>query len=169
LSPKLKLVLSLVVAIVFVDQATKLLVDRTMPLHHSIPLIDNFFSLTYIRNTGAAFGILADSDEFFRRTFLIAFSLAAIGFILLMLRRLPENETALTVALGFILSGALGNLIDRLIYGEVIDFLDFYWSGYHWPAFNVADSFITVGVLVMLFRLATTKDADPFAPRPRIS
>jgi signal peptidase II len=168
LSPKLKLVLNLVVAIVLIDQATKLIVDRTMPLHHSIPVIENFFSLTYVRNTGAAFGILADSHELFRLTFLIAFSLAAIGFILVMLRRLPENEKALTVALAFILGGAVGNLIDRLIYGEVIDFLDFYWSGYHWPAFNVADSFITIGVLIMLFRLATTKDHDPFAPRPGI-
>jgi signal peptidase II len=160
------LVVKVLIAIVLLDQATKIIVDRTMPLHHSIPVIKNLFSLTYIRNTGAAFGILADSHEFFRLTFLIAFSLAAIGFILVMLRRLSENEKTLTIALAFILGGAAGNLIDRLIYGEVIDFLDFYWSGYHWPAFNVADSFITIGVLVMLFRLATTKDADPFAPRP---
>jgi signal peptidase II len=168
LSPKSKLVIQLLVAIVLLDQATKLLVDRTMSLHDSIPVIDNFFSLTYIRNTGAAFGIFADSHEFFRVTFLVAFSLAAIGFILVMLRRLPASEKWLAVALAFILGGAVGNLIDRLIYGEVIDFLDFYWSGYHWPAFNVADSFITIGVLVMLFRLATTKDADPFAPRAGI-
>jgi signal peptidase II len=169
LSPKTKLVVEVLIAIVVLDQATKLLVDRTMLLHDSIPVIDNFFSLTYIRNTGAAFGILADSHELFRLTFLIAFSLAAIGFILVMLRRLPESEKALTIALAFILGGAAGNLIDRLIYGEVIDFLDFYWSGHHWPAFNVADSFITIGVLIMLFRLATTKDQDPFAPRPGIS
>ncbi len=165
MSPKVKLVLSLVVAIVFIDQATKLLVDRTMLLHDSIPVIEDFFSLTYIRNTGAAFGILADSHEFFRRSFLIAFSLAAIGFILIMLRRLPVNEKALTIALAFILSGAVGNLIDRFMYGEVIDFLDFYWNGYHWPAFNVADSFITIGVVIILYRLATTKGPDPFAPR----
>jgi signal peptidase II len=168
LSPKIKLVVQVSIAIVLLDQATKLFVDRTMPLHHSIPVIENFFSLTYIRNTGAAFGIFAGSHELFRLTFLIAFSLAAIGFILVMLRRLPESEKALTVALAFILGGAVGNLIDRLLYGEVIDFLDFYWSGYHWPAFNVADSFITSGVLVMLFRLATTKDSDPFAPRSGI-
>lgn len=168
MSSKFKLVVQVSVAIVLLDQATKLLVDRTMSLHDSIPVIDNFFSLTYIRNTGAAFGIFADSHELFRLTFLIAFSLAAIGFILVMLRRLPESETALTVALSLILGGAVGNLIDRVIYGEVIDFLDFYWSGYHWPAFNVADSCITVGVLIMLFRLATSKDADPFAPRAGI-
>jgi signal peptidase II len=168
LNPKAKLVFTLLIAIVLCDQLTKAVVDRTMPLHHSITVIDNFFSLTYIRNTGAAFGFLAGSHEFFRRTFLIGFSLAAIAFILVMLRRLPPGEKALTIALGFILSGAVGNLIDRLLYGEVIDFLDFYWSDYHWPAFNVADSFITIGVVVILFRLATTKDEDPFAPRARI-
>lgn len=169
MNAKFKLVLVLVVAIVLIDQTTKAIVDRTMPLYQSIPIIENVFNLTYIRNTGAAFGFLARSGEFFRRTFLIAFSIAAIGFILVMLRRLPDDEKILTVALGFILSGAVGNLIDRLLYGEVIDFLDFYWSRYHWPAFNVADSFITVGVVVILFRLATTKGEDPFAPRERIS
>jgi signal peptidase II len=161
------LVIALLIVIVLFDQATKVIVDRTLPLHHSIAVIDNLFSLTYVRNTGAAFGFLAQSGEFFRRTFLIGFSLAAIVFILVMLRRLPANEKVLIIALGFILGGALGNLIDRLLYGEVIDFLDFYWSDYHWPAFNVADSFITIGVVLILFRLATTKDEDPFAPRAR--
>src|SRR3954452_13700257 len=110
---KLKVVLALVVAIVLLDQGTKAMVDRTMPLYQSIPVIENVFSLTYIRNTGAAFGFLATSGELFRRTFLIGFSLAAIGFILVLLRRLPRDEKTLTVALGFILGGAAGNLIDR--------------------------------------------------------
>jgi signal peptidase II len=161
-------VLVIVAAIVALDQTTKAIVDRTMPLYHSIPIIENFFSLTYIRNTGAAFGILAQSGEVFRRTFLIGFSLVAIGFIIAMLRRLPSDEKLLTVALAFILGGAFGNLIDRLIYGEVIDFLDFYWSGHHWPAFNVADSFITIGVVTILLRLLAAKGEDPFARREGI-
>lgn len=169
MSPKISLVLLIVVAIVALDQATKFIVDRNMFLYQSVPVIDNLFSLTYIRNTGAAFGFLARSGELFRRTFLISFSLGAIVFILFMLRRLPPDEKALVAALGFILGGALGNLIDRLLYGEVVDFLDFYWRSHHWPAFNVADSFITIGVAVILFRLATTKGDDPFAPRARIS
>ncbi len=86
-----------------------------------------------------------------------------MGFIIVLLRRLPEAEKTLTVALSFILGGAIGNLIDRLLHGEVIDFLDFYWSRYHWPAFNAADSFITVGVILTLFRLIQSKDKDPFA------
>jgi len=85
-----------------------------------------------------------------------------MGFIVILLRRLPEKENTLTIALSFILGGAMGNLIDRLLYGEVIDFLDFYWSRYHWPAFNAADSFITVGVILTLFRLIQSKDKDPF-------
>jgi len=86
-----------------------------------------------------------------------------MGFIIVLLRRLPKRENTLTIALSFILGGAMGNLIDRLLYGEVIDFLDFFWSRYHWPAFNAADSFITVGVILTLFRLIQSKDKDPFA------
>jgi signal peptidase II len=136
-----------------------------MPLYHSIPVIDGFFSLTYIRNTGAAFGILAGSGAAFRLPFLMLFSLFAIGFIIVMLRRLPERETGLIIALTFILGGAIGNLIDRLAYAEVIDFLDFYWGNYHWPAFNVADSFITVGVVITVYYLIKAKGEDPFTAR----
>ena len=87
-----------------------------------------------------------------------------MGFIITLLRRLPDRETTLNTALTFILGGAIGNLIDRLLYGEVIDFLDFYWSRFHWPAFNFADSFITVGVILSLYRLITAKGKDPFTP-----
>ena len=162
-SRKWKVVVGWVAAIVIVDQITKAIVDRTMPLHHSIPLIDGFFNLTYIRNTGAAFGIFSGSHEAFRLPFLILVSVVASGFIIVMLRRLREGETGLATALAFILGGAIGNLIDRIVYGEVIDFLDVYWSIYHWPAFNVADSFITIGVAITLFYLAKAKGDDPFA------
>jgi signal peptidase II len=80
-----------------------------------------------------------------------------------MLKRLRPGETGLATALAFILGGAIGNLIDRIVYGEVIDFLDVYWSNYHWPAFNVADSFITIGVTISLFYLIRSKGDDPFA------
>lgn len=164
MSGKTRLVTIWLAIILITDQATKLIVDRAMPLHSSIPIIDSFFNLTYIRNTGAAFGIFAGSAEVFRRPFLIIVSIAAIVFIINMLRRLRGGETGLITALAFILGGAIGNLIDRLIYGEVIDFLDFHWSGYHWPAFNVADSFITIGVAITIFYLVRAKGEDPFAP-----
>ena len=154
-----------VAAILILDQATKFIVDQTIPLHHSIPVIDDLFSLTYIRNTGAAFGMLAGSAAHFRIPFLVLFSVLAIVFIIVMVRRLPDREIGLITALAFILGGAIGNLIDRIAYGEVIDFLDFYWSRYHWPAFNLADSFITVGVLITVFYLIRAKGEDPFAAR----
>jgi signal peptidase II len=163
LSSKTKRVFVLLTVIVACDQLTKFIVDRWMTLHQSIPIIDGFFNLTYVRNTGAAFGIFAGSAEIFRRPFLILVSLVAIGFIVVMLRRLPDDEKWLVTSLAFILGGAIGNLIDRLAYGEVIDFLDCFWGRYHWPAFNLADSFITVGVTITLFILIKAKDSDPFA------
>lgn len=163
MSHKIKLIGLTLTLILILDQGTKFIVDRTIPLHHSIPVIENLFNLTHIRNTGAAFGILAGRRGWVRSSFLLFFSLLAMGFIIVLLRRLPERENTLIIALSFILGGAMGNLIDRLLYGEVIDFLDFYWSGYHWPAFNAADSFITLGVILTLFRLIQSKDKDPFA------
>ena len=165
MSAKSKLVCSWVTVILIADQLTKFIVDQTMPLHHSIPIIEDLFSLTYIRNTGAAFGILSGSAAAFRLPFLLLFSTVAIVFIVLMLRRLPDRETGLITALAFILGGAIGNLIDRIAYGEVIDFLDFYWSRFHWPAFNLADSFITIGVLITVYYLIKSKGEDPFAGR----
>ena len=163
MSRKWKIVIVWLIVILFLDQLTKYIVDSQMSLHHSVPIIDGLFSLTYVRNTGAAFGIFAGSHEAFRLPFLILVSVVAIGFVGMMLKRLHETETGLITALSFILGGALGNLVDRLLYGEVIDFLDFYWSRYHWPAFNLADSFITVGVTITLFYLIRFKDEDQFA------
>lgn len=164
MSAKWKLVFGWLVPIVFFDQLTKIIVDRTMPLYHSIPIIDGFFNLTYVRNTGAAFGIFAGAHEVFRLPFLIGVSVLAIGFILVMLKRIRADATGLITAFAFILAGAMGNLIDRIVYGEVIDFLDVYWSGYHWPAFNIADSFITIGVAITIFYVVKAKGEDPFAP-----
>lgn len=158
-----KIVFSLLVFIILLDQISKFIVDRTMALNHSLPVIQNLFSLTYIRNTGAAFGILAGSDAAFRLPILIVFSLLAIGFIGMMLRRLPESEKGLIMALTFIMGGAIGNLVDRVVYGEVIDFLDFYWSQFHWPAFNFADSFITLGVAITSYYIIRSKGEDPFS------
>ena len=165
MTKKWKMVLGWVVSILVLDQLTKMIVDRTMPLHHSIPIIDGFFNLTYVRNTGAAFGIFAGSHEAFRLPFLILVSILALGFVFLMLKRLPDDQIGLITALSFIIGGAIGNLIDRVLYGEVIDFLDFYWSHYHWPAFNLADSCITIGVLITLYYLIKAKGEDPFAAK----
>ena len=139
-----------VVVIVVLDQATKIVVDRSMALHSSLPIIDGIFNLTYIRNTGAAFGILAGNHEAFRVPFLITVSVAAIGFIIILLRRLAADATGLITALSFILGGAIGNLIDRVLFGSVTDFIQVHYAGWYFPAFNVADSAITLGVVAML-------------------
>jgi len=162
---KSKLVVSLTVLILLLDQGTKSLVNQSLRLYQSVPVIDGFFNLTHIRNTGAAFGFLAGEQGGVGSYVLMAFSVFAIGFIVVLLRRLPENETSLIVSLTFILAGALGNLADRLLYGEVVDFLDVYWRGYHWPAFNVADSFICIGVGMSLLILMSRKGNDPFEKR----
>ena len=159
-----KLVALLLAGTVALDQVTKVIIDRSLPLYASIPVIENFFSLTYIRNKGAAFGMMAGSEPVLRLSFLLLFSLLAIIFLIVVLLRLPQTEKLLTIALALILGGAIGNLVDRFLYGEVIDFLDFYWWSFHWPAFNLADSFITIGVTVTLYRLLTAKGEDPFAP-----
>ena len=150
--------------ILLLDQGTKLLVDHTIPLHHSIPVIEGWVDLTHVRNTGAAFGLLAGQHRALGSYVLIVFSLAAIGFVIHLLRRLSDTDTGFILSLTFILAGALGNLVDRVFHGEVIDFVDVYWNSWHWPAFNVADSFITVGATLCVWCLMRTKGRDPFAP-----
>ncbi len=130
------------------DQVTKIYIDRSFQLYESVMVIENFFNITYVRNPGAAFGIL--SDNAIRLPFFISVSVIASIAILWYLRRVNAADRWQHFALGLIFSGALGNLIDRVRLGEVIDFLDAHWYGWHWPAFNVADSAICVGVGIML-------------------
>jgi signal peptidase II len=129
------------------DQATKIYIDRNMPLHGSITVIRQFFNITYLRNKGAAFGILANSS--YRLPFFILVSAVAVCVIVVVISRLREDQKLSAVSLSLILSGALGNLIDRIRLGEVIDFLYFHWYEHYWPAFNIADSAICVGVFLL--------------------
>lgn len=139
------------------DQVTKLWIDSSMQLYQSEEIISGFFSLTYVRNTGAAFGFLAQTPEWFRQPFFFATTGIALLVLGLFLSRLDETEWLARVSIASILGGAIGNLIDRLRFGYVIDFLDVYWQGYHWPAFNVADSCITVGVIGLLWSSLASK------------
>lgn len=129
------------------DQLTKFYIDANFRLHESIRVVENFFHITYVRNPGAAFGILADSS--IRVPFFISVSIVASVGILWYLRRVSSEDRWQHFALGLIFSGAVGNLIDRSRYGEVIDFIDVHWYQYHWPAFNIADSAICIGVALM--------------------
>lgn len=147
--------------VIFLDQLTKLHIMQTMRLHESIPIVPNLFSLTYIRNPGAAFGLLAGSSNAFRMVFFGLTSIFALALLGTILFRMPERDWIGRLSVAGILGGAIGNLIDRLRYGEVIDFLDVYIDPYHWPAFNVADSAITVGVIFLIVHFAFEKKETP--------
>ncbi|WP_243372245.1 signal peptidase II [Geotalea sp. SG265] len=133
--------------VIVIDQLTKLYIDRVMDLHTSITIIDNFFNITYMRNKGAAFSFLSSFN--YRLPFFIAVSVVATLVILSVVYRLRPEQKFATVSLALIFAGALGNLIDRVRLGEVIDFLDAHWYEHHWPAFNVADSAICIGVFLL--------------------
>jgi len=134
-------VLSIAFIVVIIDQISKILINSNLQLKQSIPLIDNFFHLTYHLNYGAGFGILQN-----QRLLLISISILVAGFILYYLKEVKADEKLLQYLIGFVLGGTLGNLIDRASYGFVIDFLDFRI----WPIFNFADSFVTIGIIGLI-------------------
>jgi signal peptidase II len=133
---------------VILDQGSKLVIAGSMQLYQSIPIMP-YFNLTYVHNTGAAFSFLSEAGGW-QRWFFAGLALVISIVIAVWLARLKQHETLLAVALSLVLGGAIGNLIDRLAYGYVIDFLDVYYQTWHWPAFNIADSAITLGVILML-------------------
>lgn len=130
------------------DQWSKIAIDGSMRLYESIAIIP-YFNLTYVHNTGAAFSFLSEAGGW-QRWFFAAMALIISAVLSVWLYRLKKHETLLAIALALVLGGAVGNLIDRLAYGYVIDFLDVYYQSYHWPAFNIADSAICIGVFLML-------------------
>jgi signal peptidase II len=139
--------------ILSVDQWTKSTIMEKLPLHQSIKVVEGVFSLTHVRNTGGAFGIFGGARGGLGSVLFLVVSLVAIGCIFVMLVRLKDSDKHLSLSYSLILSGAVGNLIDRVRYGEVVDFLDFYISSFHWPAFNIADSAICVGIGLMALEL----------------
>jgi signal peptidase II len=148
---KYKILCVVSMIVLLLDQVTKILIDRTMDLHSSITVVENFFNITYIRNKGAAFGFLADSS--YRLPFFIMISGVALIVILGIYRKLRPEQTFNAFSLSLIFSGALGNLIDRVRLGEVIDFIYVHWYQHYWPAFNVADSAICVGVFLLAIEM----------------
>ncbi|HDQ40163.1 MAG TPA: signal peptidase II [Desulfonatronum sp.] len=145
-----RLVFLLALIVLAVDQATKLWVAAVMPLWTSKTVIPGFFNLVHVLNKGAAFGFLNELDAVWRPYFFLGATALALVLILHLLRTVPREDTVLFTALGLVLGGALGNLVDRIRLGEVIDFLDFYIGKYHWPAFNCADIAISIGSVLLL-------------------
>lgn len=149
--------LSLGGLVLLLDLVTKEMVVNSMQLYESIPVIDGLFNLVHVLNRGAAFGFLSDASITWQTGLFIGVAIFAIGIIFYMLKTGFATDRFATTGLGLILGGALGNLIDRIRTGFVVDFLDFYFGNYHWPAFNVADIGICVGVGCLLVSFYLTE------------
>lgn len=141
---------------IVLDQISKVWVDSNLSLHQSIPVMPSF-SITYAHNYGAAFSFLSEAGGWQRWFFAVLAIAVSVG-IVIYLKKLKPEEKLLAVSLSLILGGAIGNIVDRVIYGYVIDFLDVYYQVYHWPIFNIADSAITVGVALMLIESFMEKE-----------
>jgi signal peptidase II len=137
--------------IIGIDQLTKWIIVRTMELGERIPVIENFFYITSHRNSGAAWGILQGQMVFF-----YIITIIVVIDIIFYMQKYAKDDSLLAVSLSLLLGGAIGNFIDRLLHQEVVDFLDFYIFGYNFPIFNVADSSLTIGVILVI--IATILD-----------
>jgi signal peptidase II len=153
--------LLLALTVLALDQWTKWLVERALPPHSSHEIVPGLFHLSHVRNTGIAFGLFAAQGELVSTLVLAALGLGALAFISWFFVRTPPDEKRLLTALGLVLGGAVGNLIDRVVSGAVTDFLGVYLGSYRWPDFNVADSAICFGLGLMV--------VDSFRARPEPS
>jgi len=151
-----RLHLLIALAVFVADQLTKWVIGSAIPLHDSWPVIPGFFRLTHVKNRGAAFGIFADSTSPMKIEVLILLSVVALVVVLMLLWAQP-GVRRIGLGLALILGGALGNLFDRLAHGSVVDFLEFYLRGFHWPAFNVADSAIVIGAGLLVLDMLLTR------------
>lgn len=151
IDPRIRLAGLVALLVVVIDQITKLVVVETIPLNDQIDLT-SFFALTYVRNRGAAFSVLANAPMMVRIPLFAVVTVIAVGILLSYLRETPPEQRGLIAAFGGILGGAVGNLICRVRAGEVIDFLLLHWHDWQWPVFNVADTAISVGVAVLLLQ-----------------
>jgi signal peptidase II len=159
MSPKTRAFVISLLIVLPLDQATKQWIVLKIHYADSIPIIPGLFDLTHVRNAGGAFSFFADGPVEQRMVFFIGTTLIAIVLLLVFYRKLGSHEVLPATALGVVLGGALGNLTDRLRYGEVVDFLDVHlWGGYTWPTFNVADSAIVIGVTLLVLEIFLTDE-----------
>ncbi len=150
--------LTAAIAFFGLDRCSKLAIESSLPLHSSKPLIPGFFDLVHARNTGMAFSLLNDAGPLVSQWLLPSISAAAVVFILGLLWRTDLSDRRALWGFALVLAGAAGNLYDRAAYGFVVDFLDVYVAGWHWPAFNVADACITVGAGLLLLDALSKSD-----------
>lgn len=148
----------ILICAVAADQVTKYLITANFSLYESAAIIPNFFNLVYVTNKGAAFSLFASVESPVRHYFFVTLNSVAVLVLVVLAYRLRTKTILYRFSFGLIAAGALGNLIDRLRFGAVVDFLDFYYGTYHWPAFNVADSSIFMGVaLLVLINILESK------------
>ncbi len=152
--------------VVLLDRLTKSLVAQKITLHDSIDVVPGLFRLTHVQNQGAAFGLFSESPSEWKVAMLILFSLAALAVVSALLWKNGNALNATAIALSLVFGGALGNLWDRVVSGRVIDFLDFYFGPHHWPAFNIADSAIVVGALLLLSEIFLAPQEEKVISQP---
>jgi signal peptidase II len=155
-----KYFVGIAILVLFLDRLAKRAVASNIALHDSVVVIPGFFRLTHVQNTGAAFGLFADSPVQWKVGALVAFSILALVVVSALLWKNGHALSITTIGLSLILGGAMGNLWDRIMSGRVVDFLDFYVGSYHWPAFNVADSAIVVGAALLISEIFVAKSPN---------
>lgn len=139
--------------VLVLDQASKWIIIKTLSPYDEVAVIPGFFNIVYYLNPGGAFGFLAGVGDTLRHLFFVVAAMLALGLVFYLYKSTPVSHRFLSAAFALIFGGAVGNLIDRLRFGQVVDFLDFHVNNWHWPAFNVADSAITVGITIFIFHL----------------
>jgi len=155
-----KYFLFIAVIVLLLDRLTKWAVASNIDLYHSVAIIPGFFSLKHVENTGAAFGLFAESSAQWKVGALVSFSILALIVVAALLWKNGHALTTTSIGLSLILGGAMGNLWDRMVSGHVVDFLDFYVGSYHWPAFNVADSAIVIGAILLVSEIVFAKSTS---------
>jgi signal peptidase II len=141
--------------VLVLDQLTKYLVEKGIRMYDVIPVLPGFFNLTHVRNKGAAFSLFSTMPDWFRSAFFITVTLVAVAALAVLISR--TSERLLVAAFSLIAGGAVGNVIDRIRFGEVVDFIQWYYKSYYWPSFNVADSAISIGVGLLVIDMLFQK------------
>lgn len=143
--------------VILADQIAKSFILKHLPVHQSVNVIEGFFDITHVRNPGGAFGLMANMNAAARTFVFLFLSSMAVGLLFYLYKKTPRTHSFLAAGFAMIFGGAIGNLIDRVRFGNVVDFLDVYIGRHHWPAFNIADSAITIGILIFVYHLLFKK------------
>jgi len=157
INPKYIRLFAIASLVVIFDQITKFIILGNLAMYETICVIPNFFNIVHVHNTGGAFGIFADSNIILRKILFLFIASVATVFVFYLYNKVPIGYKYLSLGFALVFGGAIGNIIDRVRMGEVVDFLDFYIGSYHWPAFNIADSAISIGITIFVIHVIFNK------------